>query len=52
MYVHAKTGSKEQDNIPIDLKISLYKKVFDCIKTKKYYKITVDVQKNKLLFNI
>lgn len=48
MFIHPKTGSLGYENISDDSKSLLYKKVLECIKTNKLYKITVE--NNKLVF--
>ena len=47
MFIHPKTGSLGYENITDDSKALLYKKVLECIKTNKLYKIIVE--NNKLV---
>ena len=48
MFIHPKTGSMGYDNITDISKVSLYKKVLECIKTNNLY--IVSLENNQLTF--
>lgn len=49
MFVHPKSGSLGSDNITDKSKTHLYKKVLECIKTKKLYSLKLN-KSNKIEF--
>lgn len=51
MFVHPKTGSLGADNITDESKAYLYKKVLECIKASRLYKIELSENKRNLIFD-
>ena len=52
MFVHPKAGSLGADNITDQSKALLYKKVLECIKSNKLYKLTLNTESNSIDFSI
>jgi len=50
MFVHPKTGSEGSENITDESKAFLYKKVLNCIKVNDLYHLTLNFNKDKLIF--
>ena len=50
MFVHPKTGSEGSENITDESKAFLYKKVLNCIKSKDLYHLTLNDNKDQLIF--
>jgi len=50
MFVHPKVGARGSSNIDDESKALLYKKVLSCIKDKQLYELTLNNEKNKIVF--
>lgn len=51
MFIHPKTGSQGSENITDESKAYLYKKVLECIKSKDFYKLSLNGTKKKIQFD-
>lgn len=50
MFVHPKTGSLGSDNITDESKALLLKKVVECIKNQRVYKVSRNIDRKELVF--
>ena len=50
MFIHPKTGSLGAENITDDTKKELYKKVYQSIKLKDYYTLSLSDDKSEIKF--
>ncbi|HAH22969.1 MAG TPA: hypothetical protein DCL77_04270, partial [Prolixibacteraceae bacterium] len=50
MFVHPKTGSEGSENITDESKAFLYKKVLKCIKSNDLYHLTLNNNKDKIIY--
>lgn len=50
MFVHPKTGTSGSSNITDESKAYLYKKVLECIDTEDLYQLSLNEEKNSIIF--